>query len=48
MYIYPCNPFFFTLSVVKSFETLPIHNGAAFISETFALNLYISPPLTNK
>ena len=38
----------FILSAEKSFETLPKHNGAAFISETFALNLYISTPLTNK
>ena len=35
------------LSTEKSFETLPKHNGAAFISECFALNLYISILLTN-
>ena len=36
------------LSIEKSFEALPKLNGAAFISESFALNLYISTPLTNK
>ena len=41
-YLY--NPAFFTLSNEKSFDTLPKHNGAAFISESFAFNLDISTP----
>ena len=39
--------YFFKLSTEKSFETLPKHNGTTFISESFALNLYISTPLAN-
>ena len=33
------------LSAEKSFETLPIHDGTTFITESFAFNLYISTPL---
>ena len=40
--------FFFILSVDQSLEMLPTHNGLATISESFALNLQISVPLTNK
>ena len=36
------------LSTEKSFEMFPRHNGLAIISESFALNLWISVPLTNK
>ena len=36
--IHPYNSVFFYLSTKKSFETLPKHNGDAFISESFALN----------
>ena len=32
---YPYIPVFFVLSAEKSFETLPKHNGAAFISVFF-------------
>ena len=39
---------FCILSVDKSFETVPKHNGAAFISESFVLNSYISTLLTNE
>ena len=31
-----------------NFEIFPRHNGVATISESFALNLWISIPLTNK
>ena len=31
-----------------SFEMFPRHDGVAIISESFALNLIISVPLTNK
>ena len=48
IYIYPFNPVLFILSTEKSFETLPRHNDAATISESFALNFIISVPLTNK
>ena len=36
------------LSTGKSFEMFPRQNGLATISESFALNLWISVPLTNK
>ena len=36
-----------TLSTEKSFEALRKNNGAAFISDSFALNSYILTPLTN-
>ena len=39
---------FFMLSVDQSLEILPKHNGLATISESFALNLYISVPFTSK
>ena len=45
---YPYNPVFFILSTEKSFETLPKHNGAAFISESVISNLYTFTQLTNK
>ena len=35
------------LSTEKSFEALPKHNGSASISESLALNLYISTLLAN-
>ena len=38
---------FFILSVDQSFEMFPKHNGPATISESFALTLQISVPLTN-
>ena len=38
---------FLILSTEKSFEALPKHNEIAFISESFALDLYISTPLAN-
>ena len=41
-------PFFFLLLIVKLFEILPKHNGYGFISESFALNLYIFTFLTYK
>ena len=41
------NPVVFILSTEISFEALPKRDGAAFISGIFALNLYISTPLTN-
>ena len=46
--MYKDNPVF-SFHIINSifFETLPKHNGAAFISESLALNLYISAPLTN-
>ena len=44
----PFNPVFFILLIVKVFEMLPKHNGYGFISEFFALNIYISTALTNK
>ena len=44
---YPFNPVFFLLSTGKPSETLPRYNGVATISECFALNLWISVPLTN-
>ena len=31
-----------------SFEMFPRHNGLATVSESFALNLWICVPLTNK
>ena len=40
--------FFFTLFVDQSLEMFPKHNGLATISESFALNLQISVPFTNK
>ena len=43
----PYNLVFCTLSNEEAFETLPKHNGAEFISESFALNFYISTPLEN-
>ena len=46
--IYPFNPVFFILSTEKSFKMCPRHNGYGTISESFALNLIISVPLTNK
>ena len=39
---------FFILSFDQSLEILPKHNGLATILESFALNLQISVPLTNK
>ena len=39
--------FFFKLSVDQSLEMFPRQNGLAIISESFALNLIISIPLTN-
>ena len=39
--------FFFIFSTEKSFEMFPKHNGLATVSESFALNLWISVPLTN-
>ena len=39
---------FFILSVDQSLELLPKHNGLATILESFALDLQISVPLTNK
>ena len=36
------------LSIVKSFEILPKHNGYGFISESFALNWHTFMVLTNK
>ena len=45
---YPFNPVFFTLSPEDFFEILLRQNGVATISESFALNLIISAPLTNK
>ena len=47
-YTYPFNLVFFILSTEKSLKIFPRHNGAAAISESFALNLIISVPLTNK
>ena len=44
----PFNPVFFILLIVKVFEMLHKHNGYGFISEFFALNIYISTALTNK
>ena len=45
---YPFNPVFFIWSTDQSFEMFPKHKGYAFISESFALSLIISVPLTNK
>ena len=42
------NPVFFILYTEKSSEMFPRHNGSAPILETFAFNLTISVPLTNK
>ena len=42
----PC--FFFILSVDQSLEILPKHNGLCTILESFALNVIICVPLTNK
>ena len=39
--------FFFKLSTGQFFEMFPRHNGVATSSESFALNLCISLPLTN-
>ena len=36
------------LSFAQSFEMFPKHNEYEIISESFALNLIISVPLTNK
>ena len=36
------------LSTEKSLEMFPRHNGVAIYAESFALNLIISVPLTNK
>ena len=36
------------LSIETSFEMFPRHNGVALSSESFALNLIIPIPLTNK
>ena len=47
-YTYPFSPAFFILSTEKSLEMFPRHNGVATISESFALDLIISVPLTNK
>ena len=44
----PLNPVLFILSTDQSFEIFHRHNGVATISESFALNLIISVPLTNK
>ena len=38
---------FFNIINQKSFETLSKHNRAVIILESFALNSYISTPLTN-
>ena len=38
--------FFLILSTEKSFEMFPRHKGVATISESFALNLWTSVPLT--
>ena len=45
---YPFSPVFFLLSTEMYFEIFPIHNGVAAVSESFALNLIIYVPLTNK
>ena len=42
------NPVFFILSCDQSFDMFPRHNEYARISESFALNLIISVPLTNE
>ena len=42
------NPVFFILSCDQYFEIFPRHNEYAGISESFALNLIIYVPLTNK
>ena len=39
---------FFMFFQENSSETFPRHNGTGTISESFALNLWISVPLTNK
>ena len=44
--VYPFNPVFFMLLILKSFEILPKHNGYGFIFESFALNLHIFTILT--
>ena len=36
------------LSTEKSFEIVSKHNGVATVSESFALNLWISTSLTKK
>ena len=36
------------LSTENSFEMFPKHNGVGTVSESFALNLQISIPLTNR
>ena len=41
------NPVAFMLPTEKSFEAFPKHNGFASISESLALNLYISTLLAN-
>ena len=41
-------PCFFILSVDQSFDIFPKHNEFGEIPESFALNLQISVPLTNK
>ena len=42
------DPVCFILSIVKSFETLPKHNGYFFIFESFALNWHIFVVVMNK
>ena len=44
----PFNPVLFTLFTETFLERFPRNNGAATISESFALNLIIYVPLTNK
>ena len=44
----PLNPAFSILLFVQSFEMFPRHNEYGIISESFALNLIISVPSTNK
>ena len=45
---YAFNPVFFILSTEKSFQKFPKNKGYDAISESFALNLIIYVPLTNK
>ena len=42
------SPVLFILSTVQSVEIIPRYNGVATNSKSFALNLMISIPLTNK
>ena len=46
-YTYLNNPVFFILSAEIPIEIYTKHNGDAFISESFALNLYISTSLAS-